>query len=54
MHGVILGAKGNTRNGNVPAGEVAATAALVAKLLRRATNPETIGVWTWNGMVLHV
>lgn len=54
MHGILLGAKGTTRNAKISAEDTTASVALVSKLLRRATNPETIGIWKWSGYMLHL
>ena len=55
---VVLQPKGTTRNALLPATAISESAlptpAMVGGILRRATPPEAIGTWTWNGLVLHL
>ena len=44
---VVLLAKGGTRNAMIPASVTTPSAAAAAAIVRRATEPETIGTWTW-------
>ena len=50
---VVLQPKGTTRNAVLPAGS-APTVEVVGGVLRRATLPELIGTYTWNGHVIHL
>jgi len=50
---VILQPKGTTRNAVLPA-ESKPTVEVVGGILRRATLPELIGTYTWNGHVIHL
>jgi transcription elongation factor S-II len=52
---LILQPKGTTRNANIPA-ELAGvpTSKEVGGILRRATDPEAIGVWKWGTILLHL
>ena len=50
---VILQPKGTTRNAVFPAGG-AVTAETVGTILRRATPPELIGTFKWNGHIVHL
>lgn len=52
---VILQPKGTTRNALLPADQKELLApAAVGAILRRATAPEFIGTYKWNGQVIHV
>lgn len=53
---VVLLAKGGTRNAMIPASVTAPSAAAAAAIVRRATEPDTIGTWTWKagGATLHL
>lgn len=52
---VILQTKGTTRNAVLPADQKELLApAAVGNILRRATAPELIGTYKWNGHVIHV
>ena len=50
---IVLQPKGTTRNAVLPAGS-APTVEVVGGVLRRATLPELIGTYTWNGHVIHL
>jgi len=55
---VVLQPKGTTRNALLPATAISESAlptpAIVGTILRRATPPDSIGTWPWNGFVLHL
>ncbi len=52
---VILQAKGTSRNAVLPADQKELlTPAAVGNILRRATAPELIGTYKWNGQILHL
>lgn len=56
---VILQPKGSTRNAVIPAGEGGVPkgvpdVVVVGQILRRATPPERIGSWKWNGMTVYL
>ena len=55
---VVLQPKGTTRNALLPATAISESAlptpAIVGTILRRATPPDSIGTWPWNGLVLHL
>lgn len=51
---VVLQPKGTSRNALIPADTKVHNPALVGTILRRATPPEYIGVWNWNGHVVHL
>jgi DNA-directed RNA polymerase subunit M/transcription elongation factor TFIIS len=44
---VVLLTKGGTRNAQIPATVNAPSAAAAAAIVRRATEPDTIGTWSW-------
>jgi DNA-directed RNA polymerase subunit M/transcription elongation factor TFIIS len=44
---VVLLSKGCTRNAQIPATVSAPSAAAAATIVRRATEPDTIGTWSW-------
>lgn len=51
---VVLQPKGTSRNALVPSTVTAPTVEAVGTILRRATLPELIGTWKWNGLVLYL
>ena len=53
---VVLQPKGTTtRNALIPAGETTLPeATVIGNILRRATAPELIGTWKWNGLKIHL
>jgi hypothetical protein len=52
---LVLQTKGTTRNALIPAARTELLdVAAAGSILRRTTNPEYIGKWKWNTMVVHL